>query len=61
MIDAAAAVECKVYDAAGICLGSFKTTKAEAAEAAKRIFHLGSGIYILTITDGTSAETIKLK
>ena len=61
MIDAAAAVECKVYDAAGICLGSFKTTKAEAAEAAKRIFHLGSGIYILQLRTATETETIKLQ
>ena len=60
MIDGSAAVECKVYDAAGICLGILKSTKAEAAEAAKRELHLGSGLYILTLTDGTSTETLKL-
>ena len=61
MIDDAAAVECKVYDAAGICLGNLKTTKAEAAEAAKRELHLGSGLYIMILTDGTSTETLKLQ
>ncbi|MDE5848730.1 MAG: autotransporter-associated beta strand repeat-containing protein [Muribaculaceae bacterium] len=60
MISAGEPVVCKVYDTAGIYIGSFETTKAEAAAAAKRQFRLRSGLYMLRLQSATATETIKM-
>lgn len=54
-------VVCKVYDVAGILLGSVETTKNEAAETAKRELNLRSGVYILRLESSISSETLKLQ
>ncbi|MDE5795341.1 MAG: autotransporter-associated beta strand repeat-containing protein [Muribaculaceae bacterium] len=60
-ISDAAQVVCKVYDAMGICLGTFETTKGNAAVAAKSELNLRSGIYILVLEAEGTTETLKLQ
>ena len=61
MIDDAAAVTCKVYDTAGIYLGSVETTKREAPAVVKEALGLRGGVYILVIDDGLRKESINLQ
>lgn len=60
-ISDAANVTCRVYDASGLFLGKFTTTKRDAANAAKRELNLGAGLYILRLQSGKETETLKLQ
>ncbi|MDE5585661.1 MAG: autotransporter-associated beta strand repeat-containing protein, partial [Muribaculaceae bacterium] len=53
-------VLCKVFDAAGICLGTFNTTKDAASDTARQILGLGSGLYVIVLESNGLTETIKL-
>ena len=61
MISGSDPVVCKVFDVAGLCLGTLETTKDAAPEAAKREFSLGSGLYLLRLRSATATETIKIQ
>ncbi|MDE5998143.1 MAG: hypothetical protein K2G77_08045, partial [Muribaculaceae bacterium] len=61
MISDVTPVTCKVFDALGICIGSFESTKGNAPAAAKGCLNLSSGIYILLLEADGHAETLKLQ
>ncbi|MDE6341026.1 MAG: autotransporter-associated beta strand repeat-containing protein, partial [Muribaculaceae bacterium] len=53
-------VNCKVYDAFGILVGEFESTKGSARSEAQRLLNLNHGIYLLLMETSNRAETIKL-
>ncbi|MDE6631604.1 MAG: autotransporter-associated beta strand repeat-containing protein, partial [Muribaculaceae bacterium] len=61
MISDSTTVTCTVYDAMGICLGTFESTKGNASAAARRELNLRFGIYILVLEADGHSETIKLQ
>lgn len=60
-IDANDVVDCKVYDATGILVGTLKAVKAKAAETARTELGLRQGIYILVMTSKGMTESHKLQ
>lgn len=61
MINDSTPVSCMVYDISGVCLGTIKTIKGEAAADAKRELNLASGVYLLTLKAEGYTETLKLQ
>ncbi|MDE6742157.1 MAG: hypothetical protein K2J58_07485, partial [Muribaculaceae bacterium] len=54
-------VVCKVFDVAGLCIGTIVTTKDAAPDDAKRELGLTSGLYFLRLQSATATETIKIQ
>ena len=61
MINGNDPVVCKIFDVAGLCIGTIETTKEASPDAAKRELGLTSGLYLLRLQSATATETIKIQ